>query len=129
MLHPASEPDLRRAALSRAAELSMVAYDSNAAGSQILQGWLMNDNFLLRGTFGAPYEFFWANPYQPGLSYYHAPCSCTTTSSAACSPAPIGTSPPPGLAFSMASCRCSRMVRRPCSIPTPPPSRCRYLQP
>src|ERR1035441_3223809 len=71
--HAAGEPDLRRAALSRAAELSMVAYDSNAPGSQILQGWLMNDHFLLRGTFGAPYEFLWANPYQPGLSYFQAP--------------------------------------------------------
>jgi hypothetical protein len=68
-----SQPDLRRATLSRAAELSMVAYDSNAPGSQILQGWLMNDHFLLRGTFGAPYEFLWANPYQPGLSYFQAP--------------------------------------------------------
>ncbi|HXM45582.1 MAG TPA: hypothetical protein VN924_30375 [Bryobacteraceae bacterium] len=67
------QPDLRRAALSRAAELSMVAYDSNGPGSQILQGWLMNDHFLLRGTFGAPYEFLWANPYQPGLSYFQAP--------------------------------------------------------
>ena len=28
---------------------------------------------MLRGTFGAPYEFLWANPYQPGLSYYHVP--------------------------------------------------------
>ena len=71
--HPTSDPDLRRAALSRAAELSMVANDSNAPGTQILQGWLMNDNFLLRGTFGAPYEFMWANPYQPGLSYLQAP--------------------------------------------------------
>lgn len=71
--HPEGDPDLRRAALSRAAELSMVAYDANAPGSQILQGWLMNDNFLLRGTFGTPYEFLWANPYQPGLSYYQAP--------------------------------------------------------
>ena len=70
---PAGEPDLRRAALSRAAELSMVAFDSNAPGSQFLQGWLMNDHFLLRGTFGAPYEFLWANPYQPGLSYFQAP--------------------------------------------------------
>jgi hypothetical protein len=51
----------------------MVAYDSNAPETQVLQGWLMNDNFLLRGTFGIPYEFLWANPYQPGLSYYHAP--------------------------------------------------------
>lgn len=71
--HPTAEPDLRHAALSRAADLAMVAYDSNAPGSQILQGWLMNDNFLLKGAFGAPYEFLWANPYQPGLSYYHAP--------------------------------------------------------
>src|SRR5580658_3328059 len=71
--HTDGEPDLRRAALSRAAEFSMVAFDSNAPGSQILQGWLMNDHFLLRGTFGAPYEFLWANPYQPGLSYFQAP--------------------------------------------------------
>lgn len=67
------QPDLRLAALSRAAELAMVAYDVNAAESQVLQGWLMHDQFMLRGTFGAPYEFLWANPYQPGLSYYLAP--------------------------------------------------------
>jgi len=71
--HAGGQPDLRRAALSRAAELSMVAFDGNAPGSQILQGWLMNDHFLMRGTFGAPYEFLWANPYQPGLSYFQAP--------------------------------------------------------
>jgi hypothetical protein len=51
----------------------MVAYDANAAESQVLQGWLMHDHFILRGTFGAPYEFLWANPYQPGLSYYLVP--------------------------------------------------------
>jgi hypothetical protein len=67
------QPDLRLAALSRAAELAMVAYDVNAAESQVLQGWLMHDHFMLRGTFGAPYEFLWANPYQPGLSYYLVP--------------------------------------------------------
>jgi hypothetical protein len=33
----------------------------------------MHDRYMLRGTFGAPYEFLWANPYQPGLSYYHVP--------------------------------------------------------
>ena len=71
--HTDGEPDLRRAALSRAAEFSMVAFDSNAPGSQLLQGWLLNDHFLMRGTFGAPYEFLWANPYQPGLSYFQAP--------------------------------------------------------
>ena len=67
------EPDLRVAALSRAAELAMVAYDSNAPESQVLQGWLLNDHFLMRGPFGIAYEFLWANPYQPGLSYYHVP--------------------------------------------------------
>jgi hypothetical protein len=67
------DPDLQAAALSRAVELAMVALDVNAAESQVLQGWLMHDHFMLRGTFGAPYEFLWANPYQPGLSYYHVP--------------------------------------------------------
>lgn len=69
----AGEPDLRRAALARAAELAMVPYDPNAPESQVLQGWLMHDNFNLRSTFGTPYEFLWANPYHPGLSYYLVP--------------------------------------------------------
>jgi hypothetical protein len=51
----------------------MVPFDSNAPESQMLQGWLMHDNFMLRSTFGTPYEFLWANPYHPGLSYYLAP--------------------------------------------------------
>jgi hypothetical protein len=67
------EPDLRLAALSRAAELAMVAYDANAPETQVLQGWLMHDKYLMRGALGTPYEFLWANPYQPGLSYYHVP--------------------------------------------------------
>lgn len=67
------EPDLRLASLSRAAELAMVAYDANAPETQVLQGWLMHDKYLMRGAFGTPYEFLWANPYQPGLSYYHVP--------------------------------------------------------
>jgi hypothetical protein len=67
------EPDQRSAALSRVAELSMVALDVNAAETQVIQGWLMHDKFILKGTLGAPYEFLWANPYQPGLSYYHVP--------------------------------------------------------
>jgi hypothetical protein len=66
-------PDLRKASLSRAAELAMVAFDANIASSQLLQGWLTNDRFLLRGTYGIAYELLWANPYQPGLSYYHVP--------------------------------------------------------
>jgi hypothetical protein len=50
-----------------------VAYDSNAAENQFVQGWLMQDRFLMRGGFGIAYEFLWANPYQPGLSYFQMP--------------------------------------------------------
>lgn len=69
------DPDLRTAALARAADLSMVAFDTNAQETQFVQGWLIHDRFLMRGTFGIPYEFLWGNPYQPGLSYYHLPLS------------------------------------------------------
>jgi hypothetical protein len=67
------QPDLTRAALARAAGLSMVAYDNNALDNQFLQGWLIQDRFLMMNAFGAPYEFLWANPYQPGLSFYQLP--------------------------------------------------------
>jgi hypothetical protein len=66
-------PDVTDAILSRAAELAMVAYDGNALDSQYLQGWLMQDRFLMRGAMGIVYEFLWANPYQPGLSYFQLP--------------------------------------------------------
>ncbi len=66
-------PDVKKAVLSRAAELAMVAFDSNTASSQFLQGWVTNDRFLMRGTLGIPYELLWANPYQPGLSFQHVP--------------------------------------------------------
>ena len=68
-----AEPDPKLAAMSRAAELAMVAYDPNSPSTQVLQGWLMHDKYLMRGAYGTPYEFLWANPYQPGLSYYHVP--------------------------------------------------------
>jgi len=64
-------PDLNRAALARAADLATVAYDPNNQEAQFLQGWLIHDQFLMRSPFGIPYEFLWANPYLPGLSYYH----------------------------------------------------------
>jgi len=66
-------PDLRRAALSRAAELAMLAYEPNTPEYQYLQGWAMHDRFLLRDAFGITYEFLWANPYHPGLSYFNLP--------------------------------------------------------
>jgi len=69
----ASQPDVDQAALARAAGLAMVAYDNNALENQFLQGWLIQDRFMLQGTVGAPYEFLWANPYQPGLSYFQLP--------------------------------------------------------
>jgi hypothetical protein len=71
--HADGEPDLRLAMLARAADLAVVAYDTNALENQFLQGWLIHDRFLMRGTLGIVYEFLWANPYQPGLSYYHVP--------------------------------------------------------
>jgi hypothetical protein len=67
------DPDVTEASMSRAAELAMVAFDANEAGNQYLQGWLMQDRFLMRAALGAPYEFLWANPYQPGLSFSQAP--------------------------------------------------------
>ena len=67
------DPSIPDAVFSRAAEFAMVAYDTNAADSQYLQGWLMQDRFMMRGALGAPYEFLWANPYQPGLSYFQMP--------------------------------------------------------
>jgi hypothetical protein len=70
---PDSPPDFRQAALSRAAALSMVAFDVNAQETGFLQGWLIQDAFQMSGPFGAPYEFLWANPYQPGLSYRYLP--------------------------------------------------------
>jgi hypothetical protein len=70
---PFGPPDLKIAAMSRAAELSLVAYDSNSTETQFVQGWLMIDRFTMRGPLGAVYEFLWANPYQPGLSYEHVP--------------------------------------------------------
>jgi hypothetical protein len=67
------QPDLTRAALARAAGLSMVAFDNNALDNQFLQGWLIQDRFSMMTPLGAPYEFLWANPYQPGLSFYQLP--------------------------------------------------------
>lgn len=69
------DPDLKLATMMRAAEFAMVAYDNNAELSQSLQGWLLQDRYLLRDTLGIPYEYLWANPYQPGLTYHHLPNS------------------------------------------------------
>jgi hypothetical protein len=67
------DPDLDQSVFSRAAELALVAADPNAKPASFLQGWLMLDRFLMRGALGAPYEFLWADPYLPGLSYSYMP--------------------------------------------------------
>jgi hypothetical protein len=67
------QPDVARATLARAAGACLVAYDATSDEQQFLQGWLTQDRFMLRNALGAPYEFLWGNPYQPGLSYYHFP--------------------------------------------------------
>jgi hypothetical protein len=66
-------PDVATATRARAAGLAMVALDTNAVNYQFAQGMLMNDRFVMRGPLGAPYEFLWANPYQPGLAYQTLP--------------------------------------------------------
>jgi hypothetical protein len=63
------QPDPADAVWSRAAGLAMVAFDSNNEEVQYLQGWLMQDRFSMRDPLGSVYEFLWANPYQPGLSF------------------------------------------------------------
>jgi hypothetical protein len=68
-----AQPDLARAALARAAGFAMVDYDTNGLANQFLQGWLIHDRFSMMTPFGAAYEFLWANPYQPGLSYFQLP--------------------------------------------------------
>ena len=73
-MYPGSgAPDLNAAALARAAGLSMVDYNTNDLDNQFLQGWLIQDRFIMLTPFGAPYEFLWADPYQPGLSFYQLP--------------------------------------------------------
>lgn len=79
MYEGAGEPNLRESALGRAAELALVAYDTNAQPNQFLQGWLIQDRFLMRGAFGITHEFLWANPYLPGLSYSYMPDQAHTS--------------------------------------------------
>ena len=67
------DPDLDESVFSRVAEMALVAADPNGQPTQFLQGWLMQDRFMMRGPLGAPYELLWANPYLPGLSYEYMP--------------------------------------------------------
>ena len=62
-----------QAPLYRVAELLLVAYESNLREFQFVQGWIRDDNYVLRSPMAAPYEFLWVNPYLPGLSPQSAP--------------------------------------------------------
>lgn len=62
-----------QAPLYRIAELLLVAYESNLQEFQFIQGWIRDDNYLLRSPMAAPYEFLWVNPYLPGLTPQSAP--------------------------------------------------------
>jgi hypothetical protein len=66
-------PDLDASSRARIGGLEMVACDTNARENQYVQGWLVLDRYMLRSPYGAPYEFLWANPYQPGLAYAGLP--------------------------------------------------------
>jgi hypothetical protein len=99
-------PDPADAAMSRAAGLAMVAYDTNALDSQLLQGWLMRDRFTMRGSLGAVYEFLWANPF---LWFFSSPTPVN------CSRAPAGMRMPRGSAILRDACNSSRTASfRPC---------------
>ena len=71
--HGSGDPDLTESVNARAAEFMLVAADPNGQPTQFLQGWLMQDRFLMRSPLGAPYELLWANPYLPGLSFSYMP--------------------------------------------------------
>ena len=51
------------------AALALVGLDPNLSSSQFLQGWAMEDRYTLQDGPGVAYEFLWADPYLPGVSY------------------------------------------------------------
>jgi hypothetical protein len=55
----------------RAAALALVEVDPNLTSSQFLQAWAMEDARVIRSGPGVAYEYLWANPYLPGVSFYN----------------------------------------------------------
>ena len=51
------------------AALALVELDPNGHGSQFLQGWALEERQMLHDGPGVAYEFFWADPYLPGVGY------------------------------------------------------------
>lgn len=52
-----------------AAALALVTLDPNLDSAQFLQGWGLEENQTIRDGPGVAYEFLWADPYLPGVSY------------------------------------------------------------
>ena len=80
----------------------MVAYDTNGLQNQFLQGWLIQDRYLMMTPFGAPYEFLWANPYQPGRAIISFRWCFIIPIRECFLSAPDGTKTPTGLVYTMA---------------------------
>jgi hypothetical protein len=55
----------------RVAALALIGIDPNLASAQYVQGWAMEDPRVIREGPGVAYEFLWADPYLPGLSFYN----------------------------------------------------------
>ncbi len=51
------------------AALALVGLDPNLESSQFLQGWGMEERYMVQDGPGVAYEFLWADPYLPGVSY------------------------------------------------------------
>jgi len=49
--------------------LALVNLEPNSQPAQFLQGWAMEDRFMLREGPGVAYEFLLGDPYLPGVSY------------------------------------------------------------
>jgi hypothetical protein len=51
--------------------LRLVANNPNLPNVQFLQSWVLQPDQMLRNGPGVGYEFFWADPYLPGVSYHN----------------------------------------------------------
>jgi hypothetical protein len=49
--------------------LELVAKNPNLPNAQFLQSWVLQSDQTIREGPGVAYEFFWADPYLPGVSY------------------------------------------------------------
>ncbi len=49
--------------------LALVTEHPNLPNSQFLQSWVLQSDQMIREGPGVGYEFFWADPYLPGVSY------------------------------------------------------------